>query len=232
VPSAAEQARSRAEKLRSWRSLRGKNQGAGEKLSSGKQLGAKRKSELNKENLANNASKRRGEHGSGSGSGSGSSEAVAERLVHDANTLERAGKLDASLSLLRNASLLLPTDVALARQVRRLQARLGEPSGGGGGKCRSDSSAERTNTCPLAAIDASLPESTRVLLQHLNTADLDVLMSLRGIGVKKARRIVDHRKETGFFTRLDDLREIGFRDKSMSKFVETNATTVAAQHTL
>ncbi|HEX6733399.1 MAG TPA: helix-hairpin-helix domain-containing protein [Azonexus sp.] len=53
---------------------------------------------------------------------------------------------------------------------------------------------------------------------NLNTATVDELNAVKGIGPSKAKAIVDYRDKNGPFKSVDDLKEIkGFGDKSIAK---------------
>ncbi len=53
---------------------------------------------------------------------------------------------------------------------------------------------------------------------NINTATIDELMSLKGIGEKKAESIVEHREKIGSFTTIDDLKGVkGVGDKIFNK---------------
>ncbi len=43
---------------------------------------------------------------------------------------------------------------------------------------------------------------------NINTATVEELISLKGIGVKKAHSIVEYRKEAGQFTAIEDLKNV------------------------
>lgn len=45
-------------------------------------------------------------------------------------------------------------------------------------------------------------------LVNINTADLKTLMTLKGIGEKKAQNIIDHRTTNGNFGSIDDLADV------------------------
>ncbi len=49
---------------------------------------------------------------------------------------------------------------------------------------------------------------------NINTATIEELMSLKGIGEKKAESIVEHREQIGSFTTIEDLKGVkGVGDK-------------------
>ncbi len=49
---------------------------------------------------------------------------------------------------------------------------------------------------------------------NINTATIEELMSLKGIGEKKAESIVEHREKIGSFTTIEDLKGVkGVGDK-------------------
>jgi len=53
---------------------------------------------------------------------------------------------------------------------------------------------------------------------NLNTATVDELDAVKGIGPSKAKAIVDYRAKNGSFKSLDDLKGVkGFGDKSVAK---------------
>ena len=53
---------------------------------------------------------------------------------------------------------------------------------------------------------------------NINTATVEELSVLKGIGEKKAHSIVEHRKETGPFDSIEDLKDVkGIGDKIFNK---------------
>lgn len=53
---------------------------------------------------------------------------------------------------------------------------------------------------------------------NINTASLEELNAVKGIGPSKAKAIVEYREKNGPFKSLDDLKEVkGFGDKSVDK---------------
>lgn len=53
---------------------------------------------------------------------------------------------------------------------------------------------------------------------NLNTASVDELDGVKGIGPSKAKAIVDHRAKNGAFKSVDDLKGVkGFGEKSVAK---------------
>ena len=53
---------------------------------------------------------------------------------------------------------------------------------------------------------------------NLNTASVDELDAVKGIGPSKAKAIVDYRAKNGSFKSVDDLKGVkGFGDKSVAK---------------
>ena len=53
---------------------------------------------------------------------------------------------------------------------------------------------------------------------NVNTATVEELSALKGIGEKKAYSIVEHRKETGPFDSIEDLKDVkGIGDKIFNK---------------
>ena len=53
---------------------------------------------------------------------------------------------------------------------------------------------------------------------NINTATVEELMSLKGIGEKKAESIVEYREEIGSFVSIDELKGVkGIGDKIFSK---------------
>ncbi|MFQ5685222.1 MAG: ComEA family DNA-binding protein [Candidatus Scalindua sp.] len=53
---------------------------------------------------------------------------------------------------------------------------------------------------------------------NINTATIEELASLQGIGEKKAKSIVEHREKAGSFTTIEDLKDVkGVGDKIFNK---------------
>ncbi len=53
---------------------------------------------------------------------------------------------------------------------------------------------------------------------NINTATVEELTALKGIGEKKAHSIVEHRKEAGPFATIEDLKDVkGVGDKIFNK---------------
>ena len=70
---------------------------------------------------------------------------------------------------------------------------------------------------------------------NLNTATVDELDGVKGIGPSKAKAIVDHRSKNGPFKSVDDLKGVkGFGEKSVARLrgeltVGEGGATVAAK---
>jgi competence protein ComEA len=53
---------------------------------------------------------------------------------------------------------------------------------------------------------------------NINTATIEELTTLQGIGEKKAKSIVEHREKAGSFTTIEDLKDVkGVGDKIFNK---------------
>ncbi|MCL2253145.1 MAG: helix-hairpin-helix domain-containing protein [Lachnospiraceae bacterium] len=64
--------------------------------------------------------------------------------------------------------------------------------------------------------DTTVSETTRLV--NINTAGLDVLMTLPGIGKAKAESIIEYREEKGKFTKVEDIMKItGIKDGVFNK---------------
>ncbi len=73
-----------------------------------------------------------------------------------------------------------------------------------------DDSVSHSPSAPEAAAQSAIYDNTHTPdgLVNLNTADEKTLMTLKGIGVKKAEGIIQYRKENGAFTSVDDLASV------------------------
>ncbi len=68
-------------------------------------------------------------------------------------------------------------------------------------------------------------DSAKTIKININTASLDELITLNGIGEAKAKSIIEYRKEHGSFSSIDDLKNIsGISDKIFEK-IKDNITT-------
>ncbi len=62
---------------------------------------------------------------------------------------------------------------------------------------------------------AGAEETARI---NINTADVEALSTLGGIGEKKAEAIIEYRKENGPFSKIEDLKNVkGIGDKVFEK---------------
>ncbi len=70
----------------------------------------------------------------------------------------------------------------------------------------------------LVSFVSNLADAEHSAKVNINTATVEELMSLKGIGEKKAESIVEHREETGSFATIDELKGVkGIGDKIFSK---------------
>ncbi len=59
--------------------------------------------------------------------------------------------------------------------------------------------------------------ATAAAMVNVNTATVDQLSSIKGLGSKKAQAIIDYRKENGAFKTVDDLSNVpGISDKLLA----------------
>ncbi|MNG27512.1 ComE operon protein 1 [compost metagenome] len=79
----------------------------------------------------------------------------------------------------------------------------------------SENKAEATNQAPTAMVPE--PEKSKGLLD-LNTATLEQLDKLPGIGESKARAILEYRSKKGSFKRVEELMDVkGIGEKMFEK---------------
>ena len=82
----------------------------------------------------------------------------------------------------------------------------------------------------LIAKQSSLPHdqtihktATVLKIVNLNTADMKTLMSLKGLGKKKAKAIIAYRKAHGLFKSTNDLAKVsGFSQSLVTKLIKKN----------
>ena len=70
----------------------------------------------------------------------------------------------------------------------------------------------------LVTFVSNLADAEHSAKVNINTATVEELMSLKGIGEKKAESIVEYREEIGSFVSIDELKGVkGIGDKIFSK---------------
>lgn len=77
---------------------------------------------------------------------------------------------------------------------------------------------ENTSAVPENTPPTTAAASVQSELVNINTASLDELMKLQGIGEKKAQAIIDYRKENGNFRTVEELTNVsGIGEKTLEK---------------
>jgi len=70
----------------------------------------------------------------------------------------------------------------------------------------------------LVTFVSNLADAEHSAKVNINTATVEELMSLKGIGEKKAKSIVEYREEIGSFATIDELKGVkGIGDKVFNK---------------
>lgn len=68
------------------------------------------------------------------------------------------------------------------------------------------------------SLEEAAAEANEPLLININTADVEELDELPGVGPSTAQEILDHRQSSGLFRTLDDLEEVtGIGPKTLEK---------------
>lgn len=87
------------------------------------------------------------------------------------------------------------------------------------GNENSDNSESSESSKSSKSSEVSESNKSNTLRININTATVDQLQSLKGIGPKTAARIIAHRKRVGGFKSLEDLLQIkGIGPKTLNKF--------------
>lgn len=87
------------------------------------------------------------------------------------------------------------------------------------GNENSDNSESNESSKSNESSEVSESNKSGTLRININTATVDQLQSLKGIGPKTAARIIAHRKRVGGFNSLEDLLQIkGIGPKTLNKF--------------
>ena len=72
--------------------------------------------------------------------------------------------------------------------------------------------------CPDISNDACISDSEEDDVININTADIDELMNIKGIGRSKAKAIIEYREKNGDFNAIDDIKNVdGIGDSLFEK---------------
>jgi competence protein ComEA len=78
-----------------------------------------------------------------------------------------------------------------------------------------------STSLPATAQESMTPASAVISIVNINTADIDTLSSLPGVGPKKAESIVTYRELNGSFNSVDELQNVkGIGKRMVEKLVD------------
>ena len=166
---------------------------------------------------------------------------MGKAYIEKAKVSESAGDRNAALTMFKKAARLIPENRKLEKKISSLEVTTPDkenrsrssanvtpisvksPDETSSGKEDAVGSGNGKQRLILSQITSEVRQAfERDLLERLNEGDLKTITSLKGIGKKRAQKILEHRQEHGKLARFYDLTNLGFGDKLVNTILKAN----------